>query len=210
MWWCRRGEYGSFMERRGALQVYITFTTAGITILCNGVLVVLRVCQDGQWLEVIGMDEERQVQKVWTRRGVWRGGRRWGWGCVEEKEMWNWVWGRAKQIENATPIWHHSVVGEATWYKLELLVWFYCKTSYTTTQHTYTFTKWQSLVKHIHCISNMELEFSKGMHNLGICSIISGRWKYTLQWSEILIRQGGAILSVRLFRNQAWATLQEC
>ena len=30
--------------------------------------------------------------------------------------------GRAKQIENATPIWHHSVVGEATWYKLELLV----------------------------------------------------------------------------------------
>ena len=43
--------------------------------------------------------------------------------------------------------------------------------NHTTYVHFYQ----MALVKHIHCISNMELEFSKGMHNLGICSIISGR-----------------------------------
>ena len=63
------------MEWGGALQVYITFTTAGITVLPNRVLVELRVCQDGRGLGgrcvqmggerfVLGTDEERWVQEV--------------------------------------------------------------------------------------------------------------------------------------------------
>ena len=166
MWWCQRGEHGSFMEWRGTLQVYITFTTAGITILCNWVLVVLRVCQDGWGLEV--------------RRDVWRGRRRWGWGCVRERRgnvKLSMGESQADRECNSHMVsfcgrWRHLVQAGAVSTTLLQNVLY----NHTTD----TFTKWQSLVKHIHCISYIELELSKGMQNLGICSIISGRWNPTV------------------------------